>query len=228
MSSMIVLTSGFLDNAQMVVEVAAQGTAPVAVISPIPDNISNGTRIKLNATGSYDSDGFLVNYTWEVTIGSSKTYYYAQEETLRFTDMGLYKVMLTVRDNDYESDTAFTAFNSVLDSDSDTLPDWWEMKNFWSPTESGLQELAQGDFDGDGYTNLEEYARGSDPTEENPQPGLVQMLTDNWPYVAAIVGAVVVAILLLYPWMRKRRKEEESKKIEAAIQIEKALEEDED
>jgi hypothetical protein len=228
MASFILLLPALLEDGKPLTNAAAQGTEPVAIISPIPDNISNGTRIKLNATDSYAPNGFITNYTWEVTLGTSKTYYYGVEETVRFTELGLYKVVLTVKDNRSETGTAFTAFNAVLDSDFDTLPDWWEVKYFWSPAQSGLQETAEGDFDGDGYTNLEEYARGTDPTHKDPQPGIVQILTDNWMYVAAFAGSVVVVLALTMPWMRRKRKEEESKKIEAAIEIEKALESDED
>ena len=44
------------------------------------------------------------------------------------------------------------------DTDSDGLPDAWEIANF-----GNLNATASGDADGDGLTNLQEYIFGSDP-----------------------------------------------------------------
>jgi hypothetical protein len=46
----------------------------------------------------------------------------------------------------------------LTDSDADGLPDSWEMANF-----GNLSHTAAEDFDGDGYSNLEEFNAGSDP-----------------------------------------------------------------
>ena len=46
------------------------------------------------------------------------------------------------------------------DSNNDRIPDWWE-------EQYGLSgEAASADHDGDGFTNLEEYNMGTDPTKE--------------------------------------------------------------
>ena len=44
------------------------------------------------------------------------------------------------------------------DSDHDSLPDWWEIANF-----GDLNQTADGDYDADGTSNLQEYLSGSDP-----------------------------------------------------------------
>ena len=54
----------------------------------------------------------------------------------------------------------------VADSDSDGLPDVWE-------TKYGLdvaQNDADADKDGDGFTNAEEFAAGTDPSDKNSHP----------------------------------------------------------
>ncbi len=51
------------------------------------------------------------------------------------------------------------------DIDSDGLPDWWEIQYFGDLSQDG-----EGDFDGDGYTNLEEYGAGMDPTVPDGEP----------------------------------------------------------
>jgi len=205
---------------------AAQvGEEPVAIITPLPDFISNGTRYHLNGNTSYDTDGWIVNYTWELRIGSSSVMFlYAQKEIFIFKTLGLYKINLTVRDNEGNTDMTWTACVSVLDSDQDTLEDWWEANYF----HNSLNETGDGDYDNDGYSNAEEQARETDPTVKDQQPSLVNMLMENWYYLAAIAAAIVVAIVLIVPWQRRKRKIIEKKKIKAAIEIEKALESDED
>lgn len=195
---------------------------PVAVIAPLPPEVSNGTLRYLDASGSEPSSN-ITNYTWEIfyKTGNTTTYVYARRVSYLFSSLGLYMITLTVTDKDGRSDSAFTAVYAILDSDVDGLPDWWEMKYFYSLDESG-----SGDSDGDGWTNLREYANDMDPTTKDPQPGLIQELKKNWYYIVIIAAAIVVAILLMLPVMKRKRKEEEKKKIKAALEIEKALEEE--
>jgi len=58
------------------------------------------------------------------------------------------------------------------DTDGDGLPDWWEVEHF-----EDLDEAPDGDFDGDGVSNEEEYQSGEDPTVPNfllpPDPATV-------------------------------------------------------
>jgi YD repeat-containing protein len=62
----------------------------------------------------------------------------------------------------YEYDAAGNILNSsfslVADSDGDSLADAWERANF-----GGLGEGAGGDFDRDGFSNLNEFLAGTDP-----------------------------------------------------------------
>jgi len=206
-------------------EVLQDPDAPSAVIAPLPSEISNGTLWYLDGSGSHTSDPSrsIVNYTWEIYFRTGETtqYIYAKKQQFMFRDLGLYIITLTVTDSLGLTGTTFTAVYSILDSDSDGLPDWWEMYYFNSLDQSGSD-----DADGDGWTNLQEYANGLDPEEGDPQPGLVQDLKESWYYLVILAVAIVVAILLMLPFFRRRRKEQEDKKISAAIEIERALDED--
>jgi hypothetical protein len=56
-------------------------------------------------------------------------------------------------------------FVNVTDEDGDGLPDSWE-QNYFGNLDQGPSE----DYDGDGYSNLEEYQAGSDPTKSQTIP----------------------------------------------------------
>jgi len=50
----------------------------------------------------------------------------------------------------------------VLDADGDGLPDGWEIASF-----GNLNQTANGDFDGDGFSNMAEYLAGTNPADAN-------------------------------------------------------------
>lgn len=191
---------------------------PVAAISWLPPEVSNGTWSNLDGSHSFDSDGYIVNYTWSITVNNVTTNLWGQAESYKFRTLGLYKITLTVTDDNGSSDTAFTAVYSIVDIDVDGLPDWWEMHYFLI-----MEEIGSDDYDNDGYTNLEEYASGQDPTVQNAHPGFIQDIKDNWVYIVIAAAIIVGVILALRPHFKKKRKEEEQKKIDFAIEIEKAL-----
>jgi hypothetical protein len=199
---------------------AAPPSSITAVITPLPDEVSNGTWSILDASGS-SANSTITNYTWDITYKGATTTLSAKMQTFKFRDLGLYKITLTVTDTHGRSSQAFTAVYSILDSDADSLPDWWEMKYF-----TNLNQTATGDFDHDGYNNLEEYAAGTNPTVKNSHPGLVEELADNWMYLVAIAAAIVVALIILLPRMKRKQNAVVKKKIEAALEIERALETD--
>jgi hypothetical protein len=51
------------------------------------------------------------------------------------------------------------------DTDGDGLADWWELQYF-----GDLNQEAGEDFDGDSFSNLEEFEAETDPTNPNDKP----------------------------------------------------------
>lgn len=197
-------------------------TDPVAVITPLPETISNGTRYELNASGSYDPvNGTVIGYVWEIVHGDDTWYLYGSIDYFWFRDEGLYKITLTVEDLWGNTDDDFTAVISVDDSDFDGMPDWWEMAYF-----DTLGEAPSDDYEGDGYSNLREYADGTDPTVVDPPQTGWELIQDNWVYIAAIVAAAVAAAAVLLVRSKRVQKEREDKKIAIAIELEKSLDEE--
>ena len=60
-----------------------------------------------------------------------------------------------------------------MDSDGDGLPDLWERKYGFNPLDKGDAQL---DFDGDGFSNAEEYAAKTDPVDSKSHPDMVGYL----------------------------------------------------
>ena len=53
----------------------------------------------------------------------------------------------------------------IIDTDEDTLPDWWEMNYFSTLAKTNTQ-----DIDNDGYSNREEFISGTNPTNADNRP----------------------------------------------------------
>lgn len=199
---------------------AQVATNLTAVISSLPNEVSNGTPTQLDGRDSHVDDGWIVSYSWKIEHSGSTEYLAGMTRSYLFSALGAYDVTLSVTDN--ESNVAETTVEvyAVVDVDQDKLPDWWEDAYFGNDLSA---QDGGGDPDDDGYSNLQEYASETDPTVWDPRPTLMQTLTDNWYYIVVVVVAIVVVLVIMLPRMRKRRKEQERKKIEAAIEIEKAL-----
>ncbi|OQX27669.1 MAG: hypothetical protein BWK80_04165 [Desulfobacteraceae bacterium IS3] len=79
---------------------------------------------------------------------------------------GTLKIPVTVSDGTDESHTFYLTVTVRFDSDGDGMPDNWELKFGLDPVVND----ADGDSDQDGYSNLEEYLYGSDPTDSHSVP----------------------------------------------------------
>jgi PKD repeat protein len=71
---------------------------PVAKISAITQ-IYEGTKVTLTAIGSYDEDGYIVQYTWDFGDGSNKIITNKTEVEHIWNSVGNFTITLTVLDN---------------------------------------------------------------------------------------------------------------------------------
>ncbi|MFT5042725.1 MAG: hypothetical protein ACI8TX_003718, partial [Hyphomicrobiaceae bacterium] len=78
-----------------------------------------------------------------------------------------YGLSFASRSNQYRLDLIVAGDST--DADRDGLPDWWETQNGLDPN---LGSDAADDLDSDGWSNLEEFRRGSNPALSNTAPQL--------------------------------------------------------
>ena len=96
---------------------------PVAIASPDETIDLPTNSVSLNGTSSYDTDGTIVSYLWQIITGpGGGTFSTPMASTTNFSNLqeGVYNVRLTVTDNDGLSDTDFvtvTVENSIVDCD---------------------------------------------------------------------------------------------------------------
>jgi transglutaminase-like putative cysteine protease len=85
------------------------------------------------------------------------------------------------------ADHTITASFLLIDSDEDTIPDWWEQDiidyNLTDELTDFYDVLPEDDFDGDNFSNMKEYLEGTDPTDSashppRPMPWLPLLLDD--------------------------------------------------
>ncbi|MEH6447823.1 MAG: calcium-binding protein [Oleispira sp.] len=85
---------------------------------------------------------------------------------------GSYSVRFVATDGELSSElTVVIVVNSADDTDGDGLPDDWEREHFGDLSQDG-----NGDLDGDGYSNLEEWQKGWNPLEAAKVPNVPTIL----------------------------------------------------
>lgn len=87
--------------------------------------------------------------------------------------------------NNVTADHTIMAEFLIEDSDGDELPDWWEQQIIdYSDSMNSFEDvLPEDDFDGDNFSNMEEYQEETDPTDARahpprPMPWLILLLED--------------------------------------------------
>jgi len=109
-----------------------------------------------------------------LSIGAASTQFKIQEIRINGTAATLpdgskefYSLSFANRGSNYQLDLLIAG--DSIDSDGDGLPDWWERLYGLDPNLADSGD----DPDHDGWSNLEEFRRGSNPTVSNRDPQLV-------------------------------------------------------
>ncbi len=123
-------------------------------------------NIFFDGSGSYDTDGTITNYTWNLGDG---TIFFGEQVTYTYVNPGLYNITLKVIDNAGLSNNNKTAVTIELDSDGDGWSDLEEVEfntNKSDPNDSPI--------DNDGDRLPDEY------DEDDDNDGLVDHLEETW------------------------------------------------
>jgi hypothetical protein len=153
---------------------------------------------------------------WNTSVnvsGSTLTWYYNYEATRDIT------VVVAEKANNANQSLETISVQIIADLDEDGLPDLWE-RGFFGTTASSDGTT---DYDNDGWTDLEEYQNGTDPTVSNPKPGFLETYSWLVALLAIIIVVVVLMVFLVMPKMKTQREADEKKKIAAAVEVEKSL-----
>jgi subtilase family serine protease len=93
---------------------------------------------------------------------------------------------------------------SLNDTDSDGMPDQWEIDYNLDPLDP---TDASSDPDNDGYTNIEEYLNGTNPRDKSYLFLIWDKIMENWKYSIMIIALLIVLIALsLYGIWRSRKR----------------------
>ena len=118
---------------------------------------------------------------------------------------GKYRFQIEVSDKsnnavNSESKTFFITSNAD-DKDNDGIPDWWEEKYGMDPEDPSD---AKSDPDKDGYSNLEEFKKGTNPKEDIFSENAVNRIKENSVYLSgSIVMFLFIFILSIFSRRRK-------------------------
>jgi hypothetical protein len=102
------------------------------------------------------------------------------------------------------SEQSFWITSDLSDTDNDGIPDWWEQRYGFDPLDPSDAEK---DEDGDGYSNIEEYKKGTNPLKElSLLQSITYSLRDNSVYLLASLILVSVIVLLGVFGLRRLRR----------------------
>jgi YD repeat-containing protein len=159
--------------------VSPTNTAPTANAGP-DQTINEGTTVTLNGSGSSDPNGTIARYVWRQIAGPTVALSNAGAVSPSFTAPRVQSnttltFSLKVDDGDYgvaQDDVNVLVINSDPDDDDDMLPDSWELQYF-----GHMNWGAYDDPDGDGLSNLQEFAEGTNPNVSDPAPDRVTVIS---------------------------------------------------
>jgi PKD repeat protein len=174
--------AGLTDSDTGSVTISGSGLSTPIANSDGPYTGVTSRFIQFDGSNSYDPDGIIVNYTWDLGDGSKS---YIQNPTHLYPNEGEYTVTLTVTDNDDITDQDITLVTILMDTDGDGWSDVLEIAYGVSETDpndkpsdydnDGIPDedspdgtyIGDTDDDNDGLSDYYEELLGSDPKNDS-------------------------------------------------------------
>ena len=195
-------------------------------------SVSTGVIVDYSLTTTSASPLTLdeLNITWKLETDLNTTIFaYGDKVSFIWYAEATHHISVTYANATDASDIGrqYISVQVSADFDGDGLPDLWERQYFGNlgTADSHLRQPdgVDTDSDGDGWTDLEEYANGTDPTKVNAKPGFFEQYWWLFMTIALILVVVLILWFVVMPKTKAKRDVEEKKKIAAAVDVEKSL-----
>lgn len=168
---------------------------PTIVLTASSTTGASPLTVVFNASGSSDPDGTIASYAWTFGDGGTATGATTSHTYQPATGNGVFDAVLIVTDNLGATSTitqVVTVGANANDTDSDGIPNEWETLyglNINSAADAML------DPDGDGFTTLAEYNRGTNPIVYNAGTStLGNTIPGGWPNTTDASNTRVVGL----------------------------------
>jgi parallel beta-helix repeat protein len=187
--------------------------------------VEEGTTVLLNGGNSTDNDA-IVSFLWSFHYDGLERPQYGENTTFRFKISGEYSITLTVTDGAGNSAIDTLKINVIEKSsaDDDELPDFWNntvdedkdgLDDRWEEYYFGGNISPHADADADGYMNIHEYKKKTDPTKKNIKPADIESGSnpddkkassgDWWTWILMVGILFLILVVILFLIIRSRR-----------------------
>jgi hypothetical protein len=165
-------------------------------------NVVYPGQLMLDGSLSNGTGSSIIRYEWTITdpLGGV-TNYSGVTANHTFTIAGAHSVKLEVWDEGLNYGSTTVTINVIpFDSNADGLPDDWETRYFGSITKYKGNE----DPDHDGYNNVEELCRNSDPTIPDVANQPTTFASEYW-WLFLVIALIVLIVVVGIFYSRRPR-----------------------
>jgi hypothetical protein len=94
----------------------------------------------------------------------------------------------------------------IQDRDNDKLPDWWEVKYGLDPLNDTEKNGGEGDYDGDGFSNYDEFKADTSPIDKDDHPSKRSSGTSDFEktILILVISVIIIILILVFQFLNKR------------------------